>query len=432
MAPEELAKNPWLIAAGWLFLMTLAASLASWGWAIVRLSRRQPLLAEVDEPRVVPWGAGSVAAVVILYLVVNSSAGLVYGAIRPRPEGAEIPAADQLALMVSINLLVAALVFPLLRWTSDARAADFGLFEPRAFGRDLARGLVTCLMLSPLVYGVFLTAQRLWKPSAHPVQEALTQDATGTNALLVLVSAVVVAPLAEELLFRGVLLGWLTRAASRATRTVWPESSIEDVPAMATAIEPEPADPSVWAAPRTSREPEERPRVVLGVEAWLANVAVSLFFAGLHSDQWPAPVPLFVLSLGLGWLYQRTGRLAGPVAMHATFNGFSTIMLLLVSSSGVKLPVESPAPVPRPAKAEARVGPEGGATTLVGNGPMLGKLTGRIGDLGSSRRTSRRDVSLGEASEPLTGPEWRGQGAGGPVVGGRLPCRMTRSGADHG
>ena len=45
---------------------------------------------------------------------------------------------------------------------------------------------------------------------------------------------------------------------------------------------------------------------------WTANVVVSLLFAGLHADQWPAPVPLFLLSLVLGWLYLRTGGLAAP------------------------------------------------------------------------------------------------------------------------
>jgi len=33
-----------------------------------------------------------------------------------------------------------------------------------------------------------------------------------------------------------------------------------------------------------------------------------------------ALIGLFVFGLGLGWAYERTGRLWAPIAMHALFN----------------------------------------------------------------------------------------------------------------
>lgn len=441
MPPEELARNPWLIAAYWLALLAMAGSLTAWVWALARLVRGRPLLTD-DAPRVVPWGAGSVAAVAILYLALNYAVAGVYAAIQPGPSAppdpvpaatgaktTEISPTDQLVLMVVINLLAVALVPLLLRWTSGARAEDFGLVGPRVFGRDLARGCVASLMLGPLVYGLFLAAQQVWKPTAHPVQEVLTQGTSGVNTLLVAISAVVAAPLAEELLFRGVLLGWMTRAATLATRRPRPEP-IPVGESKAEEITPSelPPEPSVWAPPRTSLEPplppDDRPTATLGLGAWVANIMVAFFFAGLHAAQWPAPVPLFVLAIGLGWLAQRTGRLVGPVALHATFNGFSTAMLLLVSGSGVELPEQAPAPASQKAGWE----PASRPGRKNGDGLVLVNLTGRLGDLRYSSGPPGASPPPASRSSPGAG---RNDGdRSGPGPGAPTPPSQdqTRSG----
>ena len=89
----------------------------------------------------------------------------------------------------------------------------------------------------------------------------------------------------------------------------------------------------------------------------LANVGVSALFAALHAAVWPTPVPIFFLSLVLGLLYQRTGSLLPPVALHMTFNGISTIMMFLAVGGAPKdgptaaekpIPVPSPQPAPLP------------------------------------------------------------------------------------
>ncbi len=60
----------------------------------------------------------------------------------------------------------------------------------------------------------------------------------------------------------------------------------------------------------------------LGVRPWPAIVLTSAAFAAMHwSIASPhALVPLFVLSLGFGWAYERSGRLLAPFVMHALFN----------------------------------------------------------------------------------------------------------------
>ena len=53
---------------------------------------------------------------------------------------------------------------------------------------------------------------------------------------------------------------------------------------------------------------------------WLAIILTSALFASVHEDftHWPA---LFVLALGLGYAYEKSGSLFRPIFMHALFNG---------------------------------------------------------------------------------------------------------------
>jgi membrane protease YdiL (CAAX protease family) len=62
--------------------------------------------------------------------------------------------------------------------------------------------------------------------------------------------------------------------------------------------------------------------------SWMPVVLTSLLFAAVHAPQMPAPFAIFVLSLALGTLYQRTGSLAAPFTLHALFNGLSTTLAL--------------------------------------------------------------------------------------------------------
>jgi membrane protease YdiL (CAAX protease family) len=432
MAPNGPELNPWQVAIVYLALATLAGVLGSWAWVLVRLYRRRPLLDEPPAP-VVPWGGRSVAAVVVLYVAVQVGVAWLYmranraGLVGPARVDrlGELPALDQLGLVMAINLAVVALVPALLRATSGATPADLGFGRGSPLGRDLRRGFVACLILLPPVYGVFLAATKVWEPRTHPAQEALARQASGVPAVLVFVAAVVAAPAAEELLFRGVLLGWLTRAATLAGR----RGRLRPIagPAEGEAEpEPEPEAPgrgevwlvreelrggnSAWEPPRTPLGPppgseprSSRPTMAGGLAAWLPNAIVSALFAGMHYEQWPAPVPLFVLSLALGWLYQRTGRLGGPLALHATFNGFSTVVMFLALNSGEVPPEAPPAPGPAGAEADADAGAGGSAPAPSPTG--VAELTAHGGDLGSPWRTSGRvGAGAGPGGTPPRGP----------------------------
>jgi membrane protease YdiL (CAAX protease family) len=61
----------------------------------------------------------------------------------------------------------------------------------------------------------------------------------------------------------------------------------------------------------------------------LAWIGVSFVFALIHDDA-VTFVPLFVLALALTWLYEKTDNLLAPIAAHSLFNGANLVLLCFV------------------------------------------------------------------------------------------------------
>jgi membrane protease YdiL (CAAX protease family) len=93
---------------------------------------------------------------------------------------------------------------------------------------------------------------------------------------LAVLAVVILAPIAEEVFFRGVVFNALLREAG-----------------------------SRWA--------------------YIGSAAL---FAVIHLEP-VAMLPLFALGLALAWVYQRTRNLLAPIAMHATVNGIAVALVLL-------------------------------------------------------------------------------------------------------
>jgi membrane protease YdiL (CAAX protease family) len=121
------------------------------------------------------------------------------------------------------------------------------------------------------------------------VMLTVMQEASGPELLALVLLAVVVAPVTEELLYRGLLQTVLLRALGRRRR-------------------------------------------------WLVIVAASLPFAVIHLSAvtaWMLP-SLFVFGLVLGWLYERTGSLWPPILVHAGFNAANVALAMsMMGASGV-------------------------------------------------------------------------------------------------
>jgi len=224
----------------------------------------------------------------------------------------------------------------------------------RTFPGRVALAVVAWLSIAPIVFlvhaVVILAFGGLeWPSEEHPLAK-LTARLTLHEQAVFFFGAAVASPLVEEILFRGVLLGWLVggkslldrgrtnryRQRPPADRRVWPVLLIGVGMAVTTVVAKNGSGgllPSFirgpvvfavvllvgWAVLRTL----VRKRRTLG-----AVYASASLFAAAHSAVWPSPVPLFALGLGLGWLAVRTRGVLAPAIVHALFNAVSVLFVL--------------------------------------------------------------------------------------------------------
>lgn len=75
--------------------------------------------------------------------------------------------------------------------------------------------------------------------------------------------------------------------------------------------------------------------IQLGISRWQSIVVVSVIFAAMHFDavEGSALPTLFVLSLGFGWVYEKTGRLWAPIVMHSLFNLTNILLATFTAAS---------------------------------------------------------------------------------------------------
>ncbi len=359
-----------------------------------------------------PWGAGSILALLVAWFVtqflvlgvhyeltgrsgtaeaaaalVEQAAGDEDADAHPDADGkeeAEAPPPWTHLDQLTITALVFVLLLPqfpmILMLTSGATPRDMGLTTPN-LPINLVRGFVACLLLAPICYALNLLMSQVWAPQEHVLITTVREEFTGGVALLAIFSAVLLAPAFEELAFRGVLLPWfeaffarVRRPSGQSQANIEPETAVvpdtelsSDYGAIPCPVGPLDSTDDFEELPRLTGEPPtfsgEASATPVGFRdgpSWenrsrtLANVVTSLIFASLHLAQWPAPIPLFVLSMGLGVLIQRTGSLWPSIVLHATFNALSTAALFAALSLGGDHPAEKAVPAPAAGPARSR------------------------------------------------------------------------------
>jgi membrane protease YdiL (CAAX protease family) len=173
---------------------------------------------------------------------------------------------------------------------------------------------------------------------------------------LFVLQTVVLAPVLEELVFRGLLLPWLARRTPTdpdAPLTIPPArrplAILLVAAGVATVVHAGELKHAWMAGDRGGTiahlvpglfflalvplnfAPVARLRRHLRLrsrQATRAILASAALFAAFHAHVWPSPVPLIVLAVGLGYLYLRTRSLVGPVVVHGMFNAVSALYLL--------------------------------------------------------------------------------------------------------
>ena len=153
----------------------------------------------------------------------------------------------------------------------------------------------------------------------HPMLRVMGETPSMLVRASLVIGACVIVPVWEETLFRGHLQTLLSTAFGRllsgpAAQPSFPLTDhAESAPALTETDRP------------ATLEYATRPRRVLrykNTTAWLAVIVTSALFALLH-PLWSSPI-IFLLALGLGYAYERTGNLWVSIGMHAAFNSVST------------------------------------------------------------------------------------------------------------
>ena len=244
---------------------------------VVLLLRRRPRR-PIPDPAA--WGLLDIAAITIVFLAAN----LLAGAFLQSPPDASPGSLDLLA-----NAVVwSATILVLFTWLHHVRGrgiGDLGLHGEGLLGATAWGGALWVAAL-PFLFGVLSAWLFLFILSEAPLENhpiAPVLDDPGKAPALYAASvltAVLVAPFAEEVLFRGFLYGAL--------------------------------------------------RSILG--PWLAMVATSALFAAMH----PLAGFYSILMLGLlfAFLYERTGNLFAPIIVHATHNGVLVLITALQQPAG--------------------------------------------------------------------------------------------------
>jgi membrane protease YdiL (CAAX protease family) len=253
---------------------------------------------------------------------------------------------------------------------------DLG-FDRERFRDDIRLGFATFCLLAPVVYGLQLILVQLW-PSQHPIVDMIREDESGRLLWLGGITAIVAAPLFEELAFRLFLQGWLENVVRVVYRQSLPSDQGLDEPHTAPGDRywevivqgwrPTAADNSTRvdmaavtdSAPREFRSrdvgmpssggdrsvsglsgadelgPADDRDGVRGEPQFLAApIGISaLIFALLHYNHGPDWIPLLILAIGLGYLYQRTRRILPCILVHLLLNATSFGMLLVELCSG--------------------------------------------------------------------------------------------------
>lgn len=228
-----------------------------------------------------PWAAMEAARVllslIVLYLVVSTLKRFL-----TKPED-ETPAwvilQSSMFYVAGIGFIARALKRQRLSW----RAA-FG-WNALQWRHDFARGMVLYFAMLPILFFYALLYQWVlrslgYRPTPQEVVLLFMSDTKWWTRAYTLLLAAVIAPLFEEMVFRGIALPVLAR----------------------------------WRG------------------AGWAVLVLSFAFAAIHFHI-PSLVPLFVVALTLSIGYIYSGSLFVPIVTHALFNVVNLVVIILVSAS---------------------------------------------------------------------------------------------------
>ena len=173
-------------------------------------------------------------------------------------------------------------------------------------------------------------------PYKHDTLESLKEATTYLPIVSAWIMAVVIAPIVEEIFFRGMLQSWLQRLGN--TR---PEdfdklisggrfNSNQSIDEQRQTKLSQPLDysnanqdenPFHPPESKAGEQPDVGEQVYFDSKLRWTPILVSAgLFAAAHIGQGAAPIPLFFLAIGLGYLYRQTGSIVPGIVVHFLLN----------------------------------------------------------------------------------------------------------------
>ena len=281
-----------------------------------------------DRP-VWPTAVSLLTGIFAYLLLIGAGAAVLHlsSATPAAPPAAVEPAvqsADKMLVVMKISavsyvgaIVVALILHAIARRGGRAGPLGLGLGKlPRGVGF----GLLALPVVLPWLFasGVALQLVRtlLHYPSdsMHAVLKAMRDDPSSSMLVWGVLTSVVIAPLAEEILFRGFLQTSLVYGLPRLFR----RTRDAEVAAPADAAFAPPAAVTVVAA-----EPHDPPSTKW---RWIGIVLTAMVFTSLH-EPWSWPI-IFLLGLSFGYVYERTGNLWVSMVIHFGFNAMNVGFLL--------------------------------------------------------------------------------------------------------
>ncbi len=228
--------------------------------------------------------SGLTVLLVAAAAIACQTAGIIaaHGFEPPTAQTADLAITTPELFGTAVGTLAAAVVGVAIVLGSGGTRRSLGLFtdDPSV---DLRLAIGTVLLITPpllLLSGLLNSIV----PYEHPILDLLTRSRDPATLAAVGLSAVVAAPIGEEIFFRGVLQGWFESLAAR-------------------------------------RPGQRRPSA-------LPVAASALAFAAAHVGHGLGWIPLVGFGLAVGYLRAARGSLLPCIAVHAIFNAISVAIIL--------------------------------------------------------------------------------------------------------
>jgi membrane protease YdiL (CAAX protease family) len=211
---------------------------------------------------------------------------------------------DNLVLCIG-ELITIAVIISLARLHFTRQLKGFGL-NIKTIVKDFFLAFVNLLTVWPLIISVMgLTSyfgELIWgqeyQVQQHQQLKMITEHSQVLSRILIAFTAIIIVPLLEEMLFRGLLQTTI-------------RSYIEYFHSLLI---------------RKNKPEKEQAKYIC--RAWPAIVISSVLFTINHANAGHFPA-LFVLGVCLGYSYEKSGSLFRPIFIHAIFNATSVIATLI-------------------------------------------------------------------------------------------------------